>query len=384
MKCKAGETLESGRCIGVPDVKLRGNTHLWIVNRSLDLLSKSSDPVARKAVQTMRSSGCASQWRKGLYDGDEPVHVDDPTQTKRATAGSHFYNPTGKDYYGKPTRAVTYLIGGVDVSTGGFRGVPNLNARQMADANIKKIPASGPTQGNSCYQFGLALHYLTDMTQPMHTSGYSGVSSPQFLHPYFEAYVPVIQTRFPARGAFRVSAVSRQSPDANFEITARKGNALAPALMRALIKDGAKCTLDGVDLSPIPYIGYCFINDGNVDRQVGVILQNAYTSTADYVYSVFNAVNNNGSNGGSNNTSVVRPTPKPLPPTSANNLELDCFNRVQGKIVWRQGGSKQWSAGNVTALCKATRNPKATVACFQRGISAHNSWQRATQDCRAK
>src|SRR5277367_3888173 len=35
----------------------RGNTHLFVVNRALDLLAKSDDPIARKAVARMNNKG---------------------------------------------------------------------------------------------------------------------------------------------------------------------------------------------------------------------------------------------------------------------------------------------------------------------------------------
>ncbi len=35
----------------------RGNTHLWVVNRALDLLAKSDDPIARRVVARMNKKG---------------------------------------------------------------------------------------------------------------------------------------------------------------------------------------------------------------------------------------------------------------------------------------------------------------------------------------
>lgn len=63
--------------------------------------------------------------------------------------------------------------------------------------------------------------------------------------------------------------------------------------------------------------------------------------------------------------------------------EQGCFKMVQGKVAYNQKGSKEWSPGNVKDLCKGTKNPRATVGCFQQGIAAHNSWKRATKDCEA-
>lgn len=288
MTCRPGEVGDSGRCIPVPTIKLRGNTHLWVVNRALDLLAKSSDPVAVTAVKKMNEPECRNLWQHGLYDGDEPALVDDPTEINRPTAGTHFYNPTGKDAFGNPTSSTTYLVAGVDVSTGGVRGRRNLNARQTADVHIKRLPSSEPIGGRGCYQLGLALHYMTDMTQPMHTSSFSGASSPMWLHPYFEAYVPFIQDRFPANESWS-ERWKGESPDDTFHKAAVQSNGLAPALMRLLTASGRKCTIGGVELAPFPYAGYCFINDPNVDAQTGIVLKDGYQSTASYIYNVFNS-----------------------------------------------------------------------------------------------
>jgi hypothetical protein len=292
MSCKPGEQGDSGRCIPIPNIKLRGNTHLWVVNRGLDLLAKSSDPVAVTAVKKMGESACKAQWQRGLYDGDEPALADNPT-TLNSTAGTHFYNPTHKDAFGNQTGTMTYLVAGVDVSTGGLQGRSNLNARQSADIHIKKLPSSDPTATDptakeGCYELGLALHYMTDMTQPMHTSSFSGVSSPQWLHPYFETYVPFVQNRFPANGSWS-ERWKGESPDDSFYQAAVQSGGLAPALMKSLTASGKQCTIDGIDVAPFPYVGYCFINDPNVDAQIGIVLQDGYQSTASYIYNVFKA-----------------------------------------------------------------------------------------------
>lgn len=285
MSCRPGEVGDSGRCIPVPNIKLRGNTHLWVVNRALELLAKSSDPVAVTAVKKMNESACRVQWQEGLYNEDEPGNADDPTKLN-LTAGTHFYNPSGRDAFGNRTSATTYLVGGVDVSTGGLQGRRNLNARQAADRDIRDL-SSNPTSMHWCYTLGRALHYMTDMTQPMHTASFSGVSSPMWLHPYFEAYVPFIQDKFPANGSWN-ERWKGESPDDTFHKTAVQSNAMAPPLMKVLTVSGRKCTIGGLDLSPLPYAGYCFINDPNVHAQTGVVLQEAYQSTASYIYNVFN------------------------------------------------------------------------------------------------
>jgi len=296
MKCKTGEVFDSGRCIRVPNVKLRGNTHLWVVLRGLDLLAKSPDPIARRAVTTMRESSCAAKWKTGLYDGDEPDLADTPVEIKPKTAGTHFYNPNHKDWFGRYTKSTTYLFLGVDVSgtVSSKLKTGNLpSARKSGDTQIKKISSSGPTAASGCYELGLALHYMTDMTQPMHTSSYSGASQPIWTHPYYEAYVPVVQARFPANGTWS-ERWKGASPDDTLHNAAVKSNGMAPALMRTILKGGNKCTIDLDGLAPLPYNGYCFVNDPDVDAQTGIVLKDAYQSTASYIYNVFNTFTGKG------------------------------------------------------------------------------------------
>jgi hypothetical protein len=63
-------------------------------------------------------------------------------------------------------------------------------------------------------------------------------------------------------------------------------------------------------------------------------------------------------------------------------MEQTCYNMVQGKVAWSQGGSTKWADGNVRNLCQGTQNPRQRVNCFQRGIAAHNNWGRAIKECK--
>src|SRR6185503_3332441 len=124
----------------------------------------------------------------------------------------------------------------------------NLNARQTADRHTRQLPLSGPPAAG-CYELGLALHYMTDITQPMHAASFSGVSSPLWLHPYFEAYVPFVQNKFPADGSWN-ERWKGESADDTFHKAAVQSNALAPALMKSLTVSGRRCTIGGIDLAP--------------------------------------------------------------------------------------------------------------------------------------
>jgi hypothetical protein len=252
----------------VHDVVWRGNTHLWVVNRGLELLSRSSDPVAQQAAQALNQPACRSQWEQGLWDADDQI-----SDTNRR--GSHFYNGGGRDFNGNPTSVVTYLIGGTEQNQNG-NGRINAKARLQDAGNV--------SSDAQCYALGSALHYLTDATNPMHASGFSAVSIPLILHPAVEEYVPMIQARFPAVGAWD-GGWAGNSPDQVFHQTAVKFGAMAPALLGTMKYDGTLCTM-----TPEPgvtYTGYCFLQQPAVDAKIGEVLLQGYQATASYVYSIF-------------------------------------------------------------------------------------------------
>jgi hypothetical protein len=58
-------------------LKWGGNTHLWVVNRAIDLLAKSSDPTAKVVVARMNSKTCREQWEAGLFDVDHGFLAED-------------------------------------------------------------------------------------------------------------------------------------------------------------------------------------------------------------------------------------------------------------------------------------------------------------------
>jgi hypothetical protein len=61
--------------------------------------------------------------------------------------------------------------------------------------------------------------------------------------------------------------------------------------------------------------------------------------------------------------------------------EQQCYNDVQGKVAWSQDGSRNWDDANVRALCEGALQPAKRIACFEKGILAHNDWYQAMQDC---
>lgn len=65
-------------------------------------------------------------------------------------------------------------------------------------------------------------------------------------------------------------------------------------------------------------------------------------------------------------------------------LEKQCYVAVQGKVAWNQTGDKNWSEENLRKLCQNTTSPNVTIACFQREIQAHNSWDKGIAACKSE
>jgi hypothetical protein len=58
-----------------------------------------------------------------------------------------------------------------------------------------------------------------------------------------------------------------------------------------------------------------------------------------------------------------------------------CFARVMhGGVNW--GGGTRWQWSNAIDLCAGTSDSQATIACFQRGTAAGQSWSAAIASCK--
>jgi hypothetical protein len=281
------------------DVKQSGNTHLWIVNRALELLAKFDDPGVRNFVATMNQPSIREEWENGLWDADDSTYADYPDNM-----GTHFYNAAGKDWMGDATSVVTYDIveGSVIPIVSGILGAPAANvaasklifknksscknARECANAQLAKL--NGGLNTSNAYALGLALHYMTDMTQPMHASGYDGFKIPNNLHPQYEYYAAFVQGNWPTTNMTWDKRWVGPDPDAVFVQSSLKSNGFAPRLLKALHISGDAGIVFIPEFNDIgPYTGFNFYNDPTVDALTGEILRDAYQSTASYLYSVY-------------------------------------------------------------------------------------------------
>jgi phospholipase C len=245
------------------------------VNRALDVLAKTNDPVAHKAIQRMRTRSCQTNWEEGLWDADDGTLAE-----TGGAKGTHFYNGAGRDFWGNATSVVTYIMGTTEQNAQG-------NARDQAKKHVANVASAQTDAG--CHELGLALHYMTDMTQPMHSSGHSGATVPLSQHPAFEDSVGMIQARFPASTVWDGRWKDKTSDEVFYEASVR-ANSFAPALAGALKYDGTICTITSEPISegfPVTYTGNCFLNQPTMISKTGEILLDAYQSTASFLYSIF-------------------------------------------------------------------------------------------------
>ena len=123
----------------------RGNTHLFIVEKAIDLLKHSSDPFALGAARFLDS--CTKEWRQGLFDADDRSEFVDSDNH-----GSHFYDPTPTDHCHTYALLFSSCVSG------------SLDARQNAKNQIQhfatgKSAVSAKTYGHHnksrCYALGM-------------------------------------------------------------------------------------------------------------------------------------------------------------------------------------------------------------------------------------
>jgi phospholipase C len=251
------------------------STHLWIVNRAIDLLRTRTDLAqANSAVALLTSSDCVSRWHQGLVDADFKaaynggrwdVEVGGSSASlilAGATWEAHFYDPdTGKNYKG-------------NTSPVGYGEALN----HLGQARTKL--AAGD-RFNGCYELGLSLHFMTDITQPMHASNYTAKDWPFKLHSNVESYAVGQQSRWAIH-----SWAGPTAGDASAQLlaSAHTSKSLWPILKSAISASyGARCGnfdsywTDHTD---------CWQGDASVDAQLASELSFAQTATASYLYAL--------------------------------------------------------------------------------------------------
>jgi phospholipase C len=196
-----------------------GNTHLWLVYNAVALL-RGQGQAGERLVQLVKpwSAAVSDPFHdglcRGLWDADNRSPYNDPIVDLVPTWASHFYDPgTRTNWMGKA--APTALSEGI----------------HFYDESLEAL-AHGETR-QAGYSLGLALHYLTDLTQPMHAANFTWMDSQEFgYHTDFERYVKdtLHRIRPPARFTPLLGdmtreayfhAVARYSKDTYFALLCR-------------------------------------------------------------------------------------------------------------------------------------------------------------------
>lgn len=251
------------------------STHLWIVNRALGLLGQRADlPQAAAAVALLNAADCRPSWQQGLADADFKAAYDGGTfdvpvggstallVLSGATWASHFYDPdSGVNYQGQKS------------PTAYDQGLAHLaNAR----AQLAKDRA------NACYELGLSLHYLTDLTQPMHASNYTAKDWPIELHSDYETYAMAQQARFVAT---TWSGPTSGDASAQLLATAHASKPRWPTLKSAITAAYAARGCGKLSSYWTDHTN-CWTGDAAVDAQLGAELVASQTATANYLYAI--------------------------------------------------------------------------------------------------
>ncbi len=244
-------------------LRWRGNTHLWIAMKAIELLK--TNPIGKRAYKFMMSPVCRSKWMEALSEASE--------YTSRYTAmhsHSHYWNPSGLDYLGKPTSYTTYPD---------IKNKNPTNAANIINTYLNKLQISG------CSALGKALHHVIDLTMPAHSSGFGPLQTPEGLLAALEAYVPSIQKYYPPNQPWDGRWMHLRAMGIVKEIAKASNRKYAVALFQELLKEGPVCKMTP-PLCYQSYTGYCFVNDPKVKVILGDALRDAYQGAASWLFSI--------------------------------------------------------------------------------------------------
>ncbi|OUB23763.1 phospholipase [Bacillus cereus] len=168
------------------------NTHKWIADRALDIIALDQSTKSRKdATDFFIHPQIVRAFEQGLYDADHLNEFNDGGVGKiyidayiNGGWKSHFYDPdTGTNYKGETTP--TAKTEGTKYFERAGEYYQNNNHERAA------------------YYLGVATHYFTDVTQPMHAANFTNVDTLNNagFHSQFENYVTEIQDHYKVEDA---------------------------------------------------------------------------------------------------------------------------------------------------------------------------------------
>ncbi|MFK4935474.1 phospholipase C [Lactococcus garvieae] len=166
------------------------NTHLWIVNNAIKILTNASttSPVNINKLNETFTKDNREKLEQGIYDAD---HLN-PFMDSYSFA-SHFYDPFSDN---------TYIPGyWSNAKTSGTKYF-NESVEYYKKGDISK----------SIYYLGLSLHYFTDVSQPMHAHNYTNLSWPVGFHSKYENFVDTIKDQADAHNEPMIRLTESTNP----------------------------------------------------------------------------------------------------------------------------------------------------------------------------
>ncbi len=172
------------------------NTHLWIVNRAAELLKNEGEigsqvyglvkPGAGEIGDAFHDNLC-----RGLYDPDRKAPFIDSLLPFGwcPTWKSHFYDPDTQTNWLGQTGATAVT-------------------RAATCYHLAREAHQGHDRALSGYLLGLALHFMGDLTQPMHAANFTWFSSrPCGYHTAFEEYARSMLSQIEPPASFQPLAL---------------------------------------------------------------------------------------------------------------------------------------------------------------------------------
>jgi hypothetical protein len=262
--------------------------HLWIVKRAVAVLADHADAQAAKVTALMQDPKCTAGWQQGLFDADLIGTYNGGWADLKPGAGTlsialagtswqaHFYDPdTGKNYKNNTDTAYARALRYV----GDAMELLSCDGGRKCAATRQQFSWDGSDYEKGCYALGLALHFTTDISQPMHAALFTAVDYPIRQHTNVEKYAMTIQDRYEL-AAWSPSRASIPNVLLN---GARSSKALWPSMKASLASayEAEGCWamrrywFDKTE---------CWEGDPQVDAEIGAALELGQRITSDFLY----------------------------------------------------------------------------------------------------
>ncbi len=297
------------------------STHLWIVNRAA-VLAQQQGAVGQQIsslvmpLQGQNGNVFHDNLCQGIYDADFKSPYNDPHDFGQAWYMSHFYDPdTGKSYDDRHWPWQDRVPNALQIGRSCFI--------KAAEAYLQNDMAGAG------YNLGLALHFFTDLSQPMHAGNFTyTMSFPRFgYHTQFEEYILETQSQVTPPTTYTSGSYAPDPDEYIIALAHNSKNKYYPALSTGK----AGFAYYGFDTTfPVSWKGIA-------SGLRAPMLQDAITYTAQYLVAWMQLVrqyqglsNLVGPVGGSSGTSV--PTP-PSPQTVPAGSQITGFTVWAGSVV---------------------------------------------------